>query len=68
MRKWFAWQLRKLAFWIYNGEYTEKVEVLDEYGICRCRVEIAGDEYQHGVDNTFEQLPSGWELRWGEHE
>ena len=46
-------------------ERVETVEVRDEYGLCRCRVEVVGDEFAHGVDAalTIDELPVGWVLR-----
>lgn len=60
MRRAIAHVLRVAAARLYSGEYRERLEVRDEYGICRCCVDIVGDEYAHGIDCTCVQLPEGW--------
>ena len=59
MRKWTAEILLRLATWVHNGNHTEQIEIHDEYGVLRCRVELAGDEH-HGVDAALFRLPAGW--------
>ena len=63
MREWIALVLHRLASAIYNDERAELVVVLDEYGICRCRVEVAGDA-SHGITAEFDELPEGWVAEW----
>lgn len=62
MRRWLAHQLHTLATRIYNTDHKELVEVRDEYDICRCRIEVVGDDLTHGVEATFDQLPEGWHI------
>lgn len=59
MRVWLAHRLHGVARWLYNDTHTERVTVIDEYGICRCRIEIAGDD-SHGISAEFIALPDGW--------
>lgn len=66
MRKLIAYLLHRTATRIDNTEHTEEIEVLDEYGICRCRVQFMGDDL-HGATATFEQLPEGWRIRGTEY-
>jgi hypothetical protein len=63
-RKWLAGQVEHLARFIYRGEHREVIEIRDEHDICRARVQIASDEYAHGIDSAREELPSDWHLRW----
>jgi len=62
VRRWVAWRLQQLATRIYSGERYEHVEIVDEYGIRRYSADINGDDYSHGIDNTFTQLPDGWKF------
>src|SRR6184192_772285 len=48
VRKALAHQLHRLAERIDHENRTETVLVEDEYGICRCKFEIKGDDF-HGV-------------------
>lgn len=59
MKRAVAHLLHRLAHSIYNDDRHERIEIVDEWGISRCRVEILVDD-SHGVDSEFEQLPSGW--------
>lgn len=59
--QWFAEALHRLATRIHNDGHKELVEIKDEYQVCRCRIEVAGDDL-HGVDATFVELPPGWEF------
>jgi hypothetical protein len=60
MRKWTALQLHRLATRIYNGEERHTFSVRDDYDICRCSVDIYGDQWGHGVSKIANQLPLGW--------
>lgn len=61
MKAWLASRLHALANRLYSDERTERVEVHDEYDICRCRIET------HGIDRTSSNLPEGWHL-WVDEE
>lgn len=61
MRKRLARLLHRLAERIDHTNHTEKIVVEDDYGICRCVIEIFADDL-HGVEKTTEQLPTGWTL------
>ncbi|AEJ92231.1 hypothetical protein OPTIMUS_175 [Mycobacterium phage Optimus] len=62
MRKWIAKALHRLAVRIHSDEHSERILILDEYEIIRCRVEIAGDD-SHGVDSEYDLLPPGWTVQ-----
>lgn len=62
MRKAIASVLHRLANRIYNADHQELIEVRDEYGICRCRLEVVTDEFTHQVEATLVKLPAGWEF------
>lgn len=62
MCRWLARVLHHLANRLYDDERTDRLEVLDEYEIVRCRVDIAGDD-THGLDSEFDELPPGWQVR-----
>lgn len=59
MRQWIAACLREIAERIHNDDHSESVEIIDEYGVCRCFVELKAD-HAHGVNATFSELPTGW--------
>ncbi|AYR00075.1 hypothetical protein PBI_NEBKISS_140 [Mycobacterium phage Nebkiss] len=67
MRRFLARFLHHLANRIFDDEHRERIDVLDEYGIQRCRIEIAGDD-DHGFDLASNNLPQGWCLRVDERE
>lgn len=62
MRQWIAACLRELAVRVHNNDHPEIVEIVDEYGICRCFVELTAD-HAHGVSAAFSELPTGWHFR-----
>ena len=62
MRRGLAAFLRNLADRIHLDDHHSHVEIQDEYGICRCRVDLTTDSH-HGIDAEFEELPLGWVLR-----
>lgn len=62
MRRGIAHFLRALANRIHSDDHHDTVEVIDSYGICRCRLGIAADE-THGVDSEYTLLPEGWMLQ-----
>lgn len=61
MRRALAALLHRFADRIYNDDFNIEVEIVDEYGISRCRVDVRADD-SHGVDGATAQLPVGWEL------
>ncbi|AID58963.1 hypothetical protein PBI_GAIA_144 [Mycobacterium phage Gaia] len=67
MRRCLARFLHRIANLVYDDECRENVDVLDEYGIQRCHIEIAGDD-DHGFDLASNNLPQGWRLRVDERE
>ena len=62
MRRELADALRRMADWIHTDDRHELVEIVDEWGICRCRLSITTDSH-HGIDQEFDALPSGWIFR-----
>lgn len=61
MRRRLAHALHRLAVRVWDDECIETIEVIDEYGVCRCRVEVRGNDF-HGVGMAYELLPQGWTL------
>lgn len=61
MRRAVAHLLQRMATRIYNADHVERIEVTDEYGVCRCRVEVIGDDFHH-METKLELLPMGWSL------
>ena len=65
LRRWLAGRVEYVARLIYrSGEHRETIEIRDEFGVCRCTLSIASDEYAHGIDSVCDELPSDWELWW----
>ena len=62
MRKLLSIWLQSVAKTLYNEEHKEQVSVIDEYGVCRCRVEVVADSC-HYINTTIERLPAGWLLQ-----
>lgn len=60
MRQAIAHLLTRMAARIHTADHKEIIEVHDDYGVLRCRVEVMGDDH-HGVDAAFVRLPQGWE-------
>ena len=65
MRKALAALLQRMATILYCDNHEERIEVVDEYGICRCRLSIITDDV-HVVEATHISLPQGW--RFEEYE
>lgn len=63
MRQWMAERLHQLAGHIFNDQHRQRIEILDEYEICRCTVEVDGDSYGHGLTRIADILPTGWTWR-----
>lgn len=61
MRRYLAKFLHGIADRIYDDERTDRLIVLDEWDIVRCRVDIAADD-NHGLDSEFDELPLGWHV------
>lgn len=59
MRELVADLLHRLANHIHNTDHDELFEARDEYGICRFRIVVHGDDL-HGIKTAFELLPEGW--------
>lgn len=64
LRRWLAGRVEHVARVIYRADHREVVEIRDEFGVCRCKLQIASDEYAHGIDSARDELPSDWELHW----
>lgn len=64
LRRWLAGRVEHVARLIYRAEHRETIEIHDEYGAVRATVQIASDEYAHGIDSVRDELPSDWELWW----
>ena len=60
MRKELARFLRGCARRLHDPDHLERVEVIDEYDICRCRLRVVTDDSIHTVEATLIQLPEGW--------
>lgn len=60
MRTLLAHLLHRLAEWVHPADHQEIIEVQDDYGIVRCRVQVVGDD-RHGIDTAFVRLPTGWD-------
>lgn len=59
MRRALAHLLHRLAYVIHNDERRQKLEIVDEYGVARCRIEVAADD-THGIASEADELPDGW--------
>lgn len=63
MRKWIATLLHKWGEQVYPTDHSQQVKIIDEYGICRCVVDVISDEHGHGLRLVSDTMPPGWAWR-----